>query len=102
MGVMRELLWKTNDPKVPLRELEFYQLRLDNLTDSTYRVVQLHGAWHDLTGRIVWERVETDSLETPHQARARYAERRVALVERGFIHSDWTGDQFEVFEAWLQ
>jgi hypothetical protein len=55
-------------------------------------VVQLHGAWHDLTGRIVWERVETDSLATLHQARARYAERGLALVERGFIYSDWTCD----------
>jgi hypothetical protein len=85
---MQELLWKTDDPKAPLRKLEFYQLRLDDLTDSHYRVVQLYGAWHDLTGRIVWDKVETDSLETIHQARARYAERRLALVERGFIYSD--------------
>ena len=85
---MQVLLWKTDDPKAPLRKLEFYQLRLDDLTDSHYRVVQLYGAWHDLTGRIVWDKVETDSLETIHQARARYAERRLALVERGFIYSD--------------
>jgi hypothetical protein len=101
MGVMRELLWKTNDPKAPLRKLEFYRLRLDDLTDSAYRVVQLHGAWHDLTGWIVWEKVETDSFKTLHQARERYVERRLALVERGFIYSDWTRDHLGG-RAWFQ
>ena len=85
---MQELLWNSDDPKIPLGKLEFYQLRIDDLTDSTYRVVQLYGAWHDLTGRIVWDKVETDSFERLHHARERYAERRLALVERGFIYSD--------------
>jgi hypothetical protein len=85
---MQELLWNSDDPKVPLGKLEFYQLRLDDLKESTYRVVQLYGAWHDLTGRIVWDQVGTDSFETLHQARERYAERRLTLVERGFLYSD--------------
>jgi hypothetical protein len=88
VGVVQELLWNTDDPNVPFDKLEFYQLRLDDLADSTYRVVQLYGAWHDLTGRIVWDKVEADSLETLHQARERYDERRLALVKRGFIYSD--------------
>lgn len=46
---MQELLWNTDDPKVPLGKLEFYQLRLD-----------------DLTGRIEWDKdkVASDFFET--------------------------------------
>jgi predicted nucleic acid-binding protein len=88
---MQEVLSKTDDPNLPLREQEFFELLLsDTRTDfgTRYSVRQFHAQWSDEDGRIMWDQEEIDVFWTRTEAEQRYAERRQALAERGFIYSD--------------
>jgi hypothetical protein len=88
---MEEILSKTDDPKTPVEELEYYQLSLlDEANDLGTRHVikQWHGAWSEIDRQIMWDGEEVEYFWILAQAKERYAERRRALVEKGFIYSD--------------
>lgn len=88
---MQEILSRTDDSRVPLRDQEFYELRLDDLGDLWERrfvVGEAHAQWHEECEQVVWDEAETEILPTLEEAEARYAKRRKALGEKGFIYSD--------------
>jgi hypothetical protein len=101
--LMQEVFSKTTDPNVPLQEQEYFELRLDDLgtpfrpkfIDSLGAVVrhrfpvcEAQAAWSEIDRNIMWDGFEHDEYSTLHQAELRYEERRAAMVEKGFIHSD--------------
>jgi hypothetical protein len=89
--MMEEVLSKNIDPKTPLNELELYQLSLlDEANDLGTRhvVKQWHGAWSEIDKQVMWDQEEVEYFWILAQAKERYAERRRALVEKGFIYSD--------------
>ena len=88
---MQELLSKADDPKIPLSEQEFYELRLDDSTDNWrpgVLVKQAHAQWSEIDRQIMWDEFESERLPTLEEAKERYEARRLALFQRGFIHSD--------------
>ena len=88
---MREVFSKTNDPKVPLRDQEFYELRLVNSDDiwkPGYFVKQAHAQWSEIDRQIMWDGFDFERCATLEKAKERYAEWRLALTRLGFIYSD--------------
>jgi hypothetical protein len=54
--VIQGILSKTADPKVPLRDQEFYELRLydsESGGEPVYCVRQAHARWNDEAGEAV-------------------------------------------------
>jgi hypothetical protein len=88
---MQEVLSKTSDPKVPLRDQEFFELRLfekANQLGTRYCVGQTHAQWSDLDRDVMFDGEEVDHFWILDEAKRRYAERRLILKEKGFIYSD--------------
>jgi hypothetical protein len=88
---MQEILSNTVDPEIPLRELEFFELSLLDTTNelrTRYSVRQFHAQWSDVDGQVMWDQEEADHFWILAEAKSRYAERRLALAERGFVYSD--------------
>ena len=88
---MQEVLSKTVDPGAPLRGQEFYELSLldeANELGTLYRVRQAHAEWSEIDGQVMWDEEEHDYFWILDEAKRRYAERRLALTEKGFIYSD--------------
>jgi hypothetical protein len=88
---MQEVLSKTVDPEAPLRGQEFYELSLldeANELGTLYRVRQAHAERSEIDGQVMWDEEEHDHFWILDEAKRRYAERRLALAERGFIYSD--------------
>lgn len=88
---MQEVLSKTDDPNAPLQGQEFYELRLfeePNQLGNRHCVRQTHAMWSDLSRDVLWEGEEVDYFWILDEAKKRYAERRLALAEKGFIYSD--------------
>jgi hypothetical protein len=89
--MIEEILSKTDDPKTPVEELEYYELSLlDEVNDLGTRHVlkQWHGAWSEIDRQIMWDGEEIECFWILSEANERYGERRRALVEKGFIYSD--------------
>jgi hypothetical protein len=87
---MQELLSKTDDPKAPLREQEFFELSLldeANELGTHYCVRQAHAEWSEIDGQVMWDQEEVDRFWILNEAKHRYAERRLALADKGFIYS---------------
>ena len=88
---MQEILSKTVDPNVPLQGQEFYELRLfeePNQLGTRHGVLQIHAKWNDKNRDVNWESEEVDYFWILAEAKQRYAERRLALIEKGFVYSD--------------
>ena len=98
---MQEVLSKTTDPNVPLQEQEFFELRLRDFgtqfsplfIDSIgavarhrFLVCEAQAAWSEIDRNIMWDTFEHDECSTLEEAEQRYASRRVAIVEKGFIY----------------
>jgi hypothetical protein len=88
---MQELLSKSEDLKGPMRDQEFYELRLYDSKSAgklVYCVREAHAQWCEVDGQIMWEEEQIQVFMTHEKAKKRYAELRLALVQRGFIHLD--------------
>jgi hypothetical protein len=88
---MQEVLSKTIDSKVPLRGQECYELSLlDEANDlgTRYCVRQAHAEWSEIDRQVMWNQEEVEHFWILNEAKRRYAERRLALAERGFFYSD--------------
>lgn len=88
---MQEILSKTDDPKVPLRDQEFYELRLydsESGGEPVYCVRQARARWNDEAGEVVWDEEQVQVFVTHQEAKERYEARRLALADKGFICSD--------------
>jgi resolvase-like protein len=76
---MQEILSRTDDSKAPLRDQEFYELRLDDsdeMWDRQFVVREAHAQWHEECGQVVWDEAETEILPTLEEAKERYANYR--------------------------
>ena len=101
--MMQEVFSKTADANVSLQEQECFELRLDDLgipfrsqfIDSMgaiarhrFLVREAHAAWSEIDRNVMWNGVEHDECSTLEEAELRYAMRRDAIVDKGFIYSD--------------
>jgi hypothetical protein len=87
---MQEVFSRSDDPKTPPREQEFYELRLfdsESAGNPIYCVREAHAQWSDKDGQIMWDNEQVHVLVTLESAKKRYAKLRLALVQRGFIVS---------------
>src|ERR1017187_4657219 len=88
---MQEILSKTLDPEAPLLGQEFFELSpLDtaNQLGTRYCVRQARAQWSEIDRTIVWDDEQRDYFWILNEAKRRYAERRIALAQMGFIYSD--------------
>jgi hypothetical protein len=88
---MKELLSKTPGPNTPLRNQEVFELSLldqANGLGTRYIVRQAHTEWSEIDGQVMWDQEEVDYFWILAEAKQRYAERKLALAERGLIYSD--------------
>lgn len=88
---MQEVLSKTCDANALLPGQEFYELRLSDEKYEIgirYAVRQAHAEWSEIDGQVMWDADEVEHFWILAEAEKRYAERRAALVENGFIYSD--------------
>lgn len=88
---MQEVLSKFADPDTPLQDQEFFELSLleePNQLGTRYCVHQMHAEWDEKDRQVMWDQDEAEYFWNLNEAEKRYAERRVALAERGFIYSD--------------
>lgn len=88
---MQEILSRTGDAKAPLRDQEFYELRLED-SDDIWRpgfiVKQTRAQWSEIDQQIMWEEPEWERWPTLKKANEKYEARRQALIAKGFIHSN--------------
>jgi hypothetical protein len=88
---VQEVLSKSDDPKAHLSGQEFYELSLLDVANdlgTRYCVRQARAEWSEIDGQIMWDQEETDHFWILAEAKRRYAERKLALAEKGFIYSD--------------
>jgi hypothetical protein len=88
---MHELLSRTVDPIPPPEGRQWYRLELfkeDNPLGVRHCVRQTHAQGSGLNRDILWDGEEVDRYWILGMAKRRYAERRAALVARGFCYSD--------------
>jgi hypothetical protein len=87
---MHEFFSKTNDPTIPLKDQEFYELRLEDseVECPGFLVRQTHFSWCELERQIMFDQTLYERYRTLKAAKARYAQRRQLLVGHGFIQSD--------------
>ena len=86
---MQELLSKNE--KLPLREQEFYQLRLDDYWDVLRRIFiveQAHAEWSEIDRQMLWDEFESERFPALEKAQNCYQARKLALNQRGYIYSD--------------
>jgi hypothetical protein len=92
---MQEVFSKSTDPNVPLQEQECFELRIDDLIYGLGAVVchrflvrEAHAVWSEIDRSVMWDGFEHDECSNLHDAELRYAIRRGAVVDKGFIYSD--------------
>jgi hypothetical protein len=88
---MQELLSKAVEQNALLQGQEFYELSLldeVNQSRTLYCVRQAHAEWSEIDEQVVWNQEEMEHFWIQSEAKRRYAERRFALAEKGFIYSD--------------
>jgi hypothetical protein len=88
---MQEVLSKTDDPKAPLRDREFYELRLydsDSAGEPVYCVRKARARWNDSIKGLEWDEPEIGAFATLQEAKEQYAAWKLTLAEKGFIYSD--------------
>ncbi len=88
---MQEVLSRSGDSKAPLRDREFYELRLydsDSAGEPVCCVRQARARWDEASLGMAWDDVHIEAFPTSEEAKMRYAERKIALAQRGFIDSD--------------
>lgn len=100
---MQEVLSKTTDPNIPLKEQEYYELRLTDfgipfrplwvesigiVVRHRFLIRQAHAAWSEIDRDIFWDDFQHEECSTVEEAVRRYEDRRAAIMDKGFIYSD--------------
>ena len=88
---MQDFYFKTDGPKAPIREQQFYELSLlDETNDlgTRYCFRQAHAEWSEIDHQIMWGTDEVEYFGILDEANRRYEERRQALAQKRLIHSD--------------
>jgi hypothetical protein len=91
MIVIQEVLSRLGESDKPINEQEYRTLELLDWTDSWqpgFVVQQSCGRWSEIDRQFMFEHMEMERCPLLIDAEERYESRRLALVEKGFIHSD--------------
>jgi hypothetical protein len=81
------------DGEIPTADFgtPFRPLFIDSLgaiVRHCFLVREAHAAWSEIDRNVMWDDFEHDECSTLHEAELRYAIRRDAIVDKGFIFSD--------------
>ncbi len=88
---MVEIFWKVDDPCGPLKELEFYELRLVDLGGNgkrRYFIGESHAYWSENDQRVIRDGCQDEMCSTAEEAKRRFEKWKGAIVEKGFMQSD--------------
>jgi hypothetical protein len=88
---MQEVLARPGESDKPLEEQEYWTLELLDWTEShdpCFVVQQACGRWSKIDRAFMFEQMETERLPLLKNAKERYEVRRLAIVKKGFVHSD--------------
>jgi hypothetical protein len=88
---MEEILSKTTDSNVPLKDQEHCLLRLREFHEvwgHGYYVQKSRTRWDGDARELVWDLLQNESFPTIGEAKIGYAELRRDLERQGFIYSD--------------
>jgi hypothetical protein len=91
MIVMQEVLSRPGEGDMPLHEQEYSVLEILDQTTSWrpgFVVQQACGRWSEIDQQFMFSEGETERWPLLIDAEGRYEARRMALAEKGFIHSD--------------
>ena len=89
--VQQEILSRPDNSKKPIRDQEFYELRINDWTESWqpgYAVIQWRTKWSEVDQQFMWEDEQAEHWPTLDCAKNRYERRLRELKKRGFVHSD--------------
>ena len=59
-----------------------------NQLGTRHCVRQTHAVWSDRNHDVIWDSEEADYFWILEEAKKRYAQRKLALAEKGFVYSD--------------
>jgi hypothetical protein len=88
---MQELLSKADNAGVSPSGQEFFELRLydsSSAGEPVFCVREARAAWNDARQDFAWDKPRIEVFAILEEARERYAERRLALTQQGFVNSD--------------
>jgi hypothetical protein len=88
---MQEVLSRIASSNTSIEESEFYELSIldtPHQLGTQYVVRQAHAKWSEIDAQIMWDEEEEERFWISNEAKQRYVERRLVLVEKGFIYSD--------------
>jgi len=91
MAAMQEVLSRPGESGKPVTEQEYWTLELLDRTESWrpgFAVQQARGFWSEIDRQFMFDEIETELCPLLIDAEARYEARRLALVKKGFVHSD--------------
>jgi hypothetical protein len=91
VSAIREVLTQADDPNVPLPEREGHELHLYDSTsegEPAYCVRDVLCRWDDERKSVVRDEAPIETFMTLEEAKKCYFERRLALAQQGFVHSD--------------
>jgi hypothetical protein len=89
--VLKEVLSKPDESEKPLNEQEYWTLAIVDFTESYRRgfiVEQKRVLWRESVKEFWNDQIETERWPLLIDAEERYEARRLALVKKGFVHSD--------------
>lgn len=89
--VLQEILSKPGDEKKPIKEQEFVELRVDDLTDSWkpgFAVTEWRIRWSDVDQQFMWEDEQQEHWSTLQTAMNQYEARLRSLKLQGLTQSD--------------
>jgi hypothetical protein len=88
---MQEVLSRPGESDKPVSEQEYWTLELLDWTSSWrpgFAVQQARASWSEMDRQFMFDEIETELCPLLIDADERYEARRLALVKKGFIHSD--------------
>jgi len=91
MLVRQEVLSRPDNSSKPLKDQEFFELRIQDLIGSWrpgFEVTQWHICWSESDQQFLWEDEQREQWTTLQAAQNRFETRLRSLRERGFTHSD--------------
>jgi hypothetical protein len=88
---MQEVLSRPGESDKPISEQEYWTLEPLDFTENyqpAFVVQQACGRWSEIDRQFMFEQIETERWPLLIDAEERYEIRRLALVKKGFVHSD--------------
>jgi hypothetical protein len=84
---MREVFSRIEEWNIPLRKRELLKLSLEDSDPDCpggFVVREARSRWDKQRNRFTWDEIQKLCAGTIHEARLRYADRRLQLKDRGF------------------